>query len=139
VSSGLTLRATTAGAVRGATAGAPAAGLGRAGAPAAAVDEDGAAVARVGRAVPSVVPLGAVGGLGGGGVPTGLGKGAGGGDAPAGAPAAGMEGSLMVAVEGGLGGKLIRTVSFFGCTFMVSVVDFGGTEPLDKLEWSSAI
>ena len=60
--------------------------------------------------------LGAEGGLGGGGAAD---AGLGGADAPAGgappgglAPA-GMEGSLMVAEEG-LGGRLMRTVSFFG-------------------------
>ncbi len=44
-----------------------------------------------------------------------------------GAPPAGNVGNLMVADEVGLGGKLIRTVSFFGCTFPVSF--FGGAAP----------
>jgi hypothetical protein len=35
-------------------------------------------------------------------------------------PVAGMVGSLIVAVEVGLGGRLIRTVSFFGWTLAAS-------------------
>jgi hypothetical protein len=54
-----------------------------------------------------------------------------------GAPVAGSEGSLMVAVAG-LGGRLIRTVSFFGCTFAGSG-GFGGTAPAGILGLLSAI
>lgn len=82
----------------------------------------GAAVA--GRAVggPAGVAVAGRGAAGGGGGP-GL---AVAGPAP-GAPVAGSEGSLIVAVAG-LGGKLMRTVSFFGCTFAASAA-FGGTGP----------
>src|SRR5580658_9690104 len=45
----------------------------------------------------------------------------------AGAPGASV-GSLMVGAEVGLGGKLMRTVSFFGWTFEASA-GFGGTAP----------
>jgi hypothetical protein len=41
-------------------------------------------------------------------------------------PAAGNVGNLIVAV--GFGGKLMRTVSFFGCTFAASA-GLGGTPP----------
>src|SRR5829696_10043643 len=54
-----------------------------------------------------------------------------------GAPVAGSEGSLMVAVAG-LGGRLIRTVSFFGWTFAKSG-GFGGTAPAGILGLLSAI
>ena len=74
----------------------------------------------------------AVGGPAGAAV---AGRGAAGGGGPGlavagpapGAPVAGNEGSLMVAVAG-LGGRLMRTVSFFGCTFAASAA-FGGTGP----------
>ena len=46
-------------------------------------------------------------------------------------------GSLIVGAADGLGGKLIRTVSFFGWTFPVSF--FGGTAPLGTLGIFSAI
>jgi hypothetical protein len=52
------------------------------------------------------------------------------------APAAGMEGNLIVAV--GLGGSAIRTVSFFGCTFGASP-GLGGTPPMGILGLFSAI
>jgi len=42
----------------------------------------------------------------------------------------------MVAV--GLGGRLIRTVSFLGCTFAASA-GFGGTDPLGGFGMFSAI
>ena len=50
----------------------------------------------------------------------------GGADGAAGPPA-GMVGSLMVGEEDGLGGRLMRTVSFFGCTLAASG-GFGGTD-----------
>ena len=43
----------------------------------------------------------------------------------------------MVGAAEGLGGKLIRTVSFLGWTFPVSF--FGGTAPLGMLGMFSAI
>ena len=46
-------------------------------------------------------------------------------------------GSLMVGAGEGLGGKLIRTVSFLGWTLPVSF--FGGTAPLGMLGIFSAI
>ena len=49
------------------------------------------------------------------------------GTAAAGAAGAGA-GILIVGAAVGLGGKLIRTVSFFGCTLAASV-GFGGTAP----------
>jgi hypothetical protein len=52
------------------------------------------------------------------------------------APLAGSVGSLIVAV--GLGGKLIRTVSFLGCTFAASP-GLGGTAPPGKLGVGSDI
>jgi|GEM_PF-5319834 len=62
--------------------------------------------------------------------------------AAAGAPAAtappgGMLGNLIVGAADGLGGKLIRTVSFLGCTLPVSF--FGGTAPGGTLGMFSAI
>lgn len=53
-------------------------------------------------------------------------------------PTAAGAGILMVGAAVGLGGRLIRTVSFFGCTFAASA-DFGGTAPPGGLELSSAI
>ena len=47
--------------------------------------------------------------------------------APVGPPG-GNVGSLMVGAAVGLGGKLMRTVSFLGCTLPVSF--FGGTAPV---------
>ena len=66
-------------------------------------------------------------------------------NAGAGAPAApgplgppgGRVGSLMVGAADGLGGKLIRTVSFFGWTLPVSFL--GGTAPVGMLGMLSAI
>jgi hypothetical protein len=52
-------------------------------------------------------------------------------------PPGGRVGSLMVGAAEGLGGKLMRTVSFFGWTFPVSF--FGGTAPLGMLGMFSAI
>lgn len=49
-----------------------------------------------------------------------------------GAPAAGKVGSLIVAVAEGFGGKLMRTVSFLGCTLAASP-GFGGTGALGML------
>jgi hypothetical protein len=48
-------------------------------------------------------------------------------DPPVGPPG-GKVGSLIVGAAEGLGGKLMRTVSFFGWTLPVSF--FGGTAPL---------
>src|SRR5438552_9068287 len=76
------------------------------------------------------------------------GRGAGVGGAGACAPATGAAaaegaagagaGILMVGAAVGLGGKLIRTVSFFGCTLAASV-GFGGTAPEGGIGMSSAI
>ena len=52
-------------------------------------------------------------------------------------PPGGRVGSLMVGAAEGLGGKLIRTVSFLGWTFPVSF--FGGIAPLGTLGMFSAI
>lgn len=52
-------------------------------------------------------------------------------------PPGGRVGSLIVGAAEGLGGKLIRTVSFFGWTFPVSF--FGGTAPVGILGMFSAI
>ena len=46
-------------------------------------------------------------------------------------PAGGNVGSLIVGAAVGFGGKLMRTVSFFGCTLPVSF--FGGTAPAGTL------
>jgi hypothetical protein len=46
----------------------------------------------------------------------------------------GNVGSLIVAL--GFGGRLMRTVSFFGCTFDGSG-GFGGTGPLGIFGWSA--
>src|SRR5206468_6685482 len=59
------------------------------------------------------------------------------GTAAAGAADAGA-GILIVGAAVGLGGKLIRTVSFFGCTFAASV-GFGGTAPEGGIGMLSAI
>jgi len=59
------------------------------------------------------------------------------GAAAAGAAGAGA-GILIVGAAVGLGGKLIRTVSFFGCTFAASV-GRGGTAPEGVLGMFSAI
>ena len=76
----------------------------------------------------------AVGGVGGfGPVPGNAGAATGaaaeavcGGGAPV-----GNVGNLIVGEAVGLGGKLIRTVSFFGCTLTASA-GFGGTAPEGK-------
>jgi hypothetical protein len=52
-------------------------------------------------------------------------------------PAGGSVGSLIVGAAVGLGGKLMRTVSFFGWTLPVSF--FGGTAPPGMLGMLSAI
>ena len=57
-------------------------------------------------------------------------------DAPVGPPG-GKVGSLIVGAAVGLGGKLIRTVSFLGWTLPVSF--FGGTAPVGMLGMFSAI
>jgi hypothetical protein len=54
-----------------------------------------------------------------------------------GAPA-GTVGSLIVGEAVGFGGKLIRTVSFFGCTLAASA-GFGGTAPEGKIKLSAII
>ena len=56
--------------------------------------------------------------------------------APVGPPG-GRVGSLIVGAAEGFGGKLMRTVSFLGCTLPVSF--FGGTAPDGMLGGSSAI
>ena len=55
-----------------------------------------------------------------------------------GAPPGGSDGSLIVAGDAGFGGKLMRTVSFFGCTLAASA-GFGGTAPAGELGLISAI
>ncbi len=62
--------------------------------------------------------------------------GGGAGAAPEGPPG-GSVGSLIVGAAEGLGGKLIRTVSFLGWTLPVSF--FGGTAPVGMLGIFSAI
>src|SRR6266487_1997812 len=57
-------------------------------------------------------------------------------DAPVGPPG-GSVGSLMVGAADGFGGKLMRTVSFLGCTLPVSF--FGGMAPPGVLGMFSAI
>ncbi len=52
-------------------------------------------------------------------------------------PPGGRVGNLMVGAAEGFGGKLIRTVSFFGWTFPVSF--FGGTAPAGMFGMFSAI
>ncbi len=56
--------------------------------------------------------------------------------APVGPPG-GKVGNLMVGAAEGFGGKLMRTVSFFGCTLPVSF--FGGIAPAGLLGMFSAI
>jgi len=53
-------------------------------------------------------------------------------------PPGGSVGSLMVGAADGLGGKLMRTVSFLGCTLPVSFFG-GGTAPDGMFGGSSAI
>jgi hypothetical protein len=98
------------------------AGAGRGAAGAAVRGAAGAAAAARG------APAGAAGAA--------AGAAAAGADAPLGPPG-GSVGSLMVGAAEGLGGRLIRTVSFFGWTFPVSF--FGGTAPLGTLGIFSAI
>src|SRR5262249_17507471 len=80
----------------------------------------------------------------GGGAPVGGagGAGAGGGTAPGGAPARaagpGSDGSFTVGPAVGFGGKVMRTVSFFGWTFAASL-GRGGTAPLGGIGVLSAI
>src|SRR5271165_2775657 len=57
--------------------------------------------------------------------------------APVGPPG-GSVGSLMVGAAEGFGGKLMRTVSFLGCTLPVSFFG-GGTAPVGMFGGSSAI
>jgi hypothetical protein len=112
-----------------------AAGIGRAAAGAApaagaAVEAGRAAALPVGVAERS--RPGAAGGAGGAGArEAGAAAGApaaeaGGGAVGGGGPPAGNVGNLMVGAEVGLGGKLMRTVSFLGCTLPVSAF-LGGT------------
>jgi hypothetical protein len=65
-----------------------------------------------------------------------VGAGAGGGGPPLGPPG-GNVGSLIVGAADGFGGRLMRTVSFFGWTFPVSFL--GGTAPLGIVGIFSAI
>src|SRR5258708_1759613 len=58
--------------------------------------------------------------------------------APAEGPPGGRVGNLMVGAAEGLGGRLMRTVSFLGCTFEASG-GLGGTMPPGKLGLFSAI
>jgi hypothetical protein len=94
----------------------------------------GAAGAERGAAGAAAVARGALG------VRAGAALGPAAGAAAAGAPVGppgGSVGSLMVGAAEGLGGKLIRTVSFLGWTFPVSFL--GGTAPLGTLGRFSAI
>ena|SRR5437879_3289359 len=82
-------------------------------------------------------------GVGGAGAGAGAGACAGAGAPAIGAAAAGGAagagaGILIVGAAVGLGGKLIRTVSFFGCTLAASV-GFGGTAPEGGFGMFSAI
>jgi len=101
-----------------------------------------AAATAAGRAI-LATGAAAAGGLGGGGAPVGMagfGAAAPGvvAAAPGGFPPAGRVGRRMVAVEAGLGGKLMRTVSFLGCTLGASA-GFGGRPPEGEFGFSSAI
>jgi hypothetical protein len=77
----------------------------------------GAPLARAAEGAP------AVGGRGGAGAPPGT---VGAEGAAETGPPAGKVGSLIVGEEVGFGGRLIRTVSFLGCTLAASA-GFGGT------------
>src|SRR5439155_17299376 len=90
-----------------------------------------------GRAVAVGAAAGRGAGVGGAGACAGAGAGAAATGAAAGAAGAGA-GILIVGAAVGLGGKLIRTVSFFGCTFAASV-GFGGTAPEGGIGLLSAI
>jgi hypothetical protein len=111
VSTGL---AAAAGAATGAGRGAGAAGLDAAGAAAPARG----ALAAAGAGVP-------IEGAAGAGIPPPVG------------PPGGNVGSLIVGAADGLGGKLMRTVSFLGWTFPVSFL--GGTAPAGMFGMFSAI
>jgi len=80
-----------------------------------------------GRPVAVGAAVGRGAGVGGAGACAGAGAATTGAAAAAGATGAGA-GILIVGAAVGLGGKLIRTVSFFGCTLAASV-GFGGTAP----------
>ena len=88
------------------------------------------------------VAVGAEAGRGAGVGGAGAGACAGAGAAATGTAAAGAAdagaGILIVGAAVGLGGKLIRTVSFFGCTLAASV-GFGGTAPEGGFGMLSAI
>ena len=91
-----------------------------------------------GRPVAVGAAVGRGAGVGGAGAGTCAGAGAAAtGTAAAGAAEAGA-GILIVGAAVGLGGKLIRTVSFFGCTLAASV-GFGGTAPEGGFGMFSAI
>jgi hypothetical protein len=107
----------TAGRAAGAGAGRGAAGAAERGATGAAVVGRGALAGRAGAAP------GAAAGAAWAGPPVG--------------PPGGSVGNLMVGAAEGLGGRLMRTVSFLGWTFPVSF--FGGTAPLGMLGIFSAI
>src|SRR5437773_5821387 len=77
-------------------------------------------------------------GVGGAGTRAGAGADAAATGAAADAAAGAGAGILIVGAAVGLGGKLIRTVSFFGCTLAASV-GFGGTAPEGGIGMSSAI
>jgi hypothetical protein len=53
------------------------------------------------------------------------------------APPGGKEGNLIVGAAVGFGGRAMRTVSFFGCTFAAS--GFGGVAPGGGFGVGSAI
>ena len=103
VSTGLNVTTT------GATTGRGIAGAGRAACAAAAAGARGAAPGGRGAATGAAVPPGRGAAGAGAGMPPG---------APVGPPG-GSVGSLMVGAADGLGGKVIRTVSFLGWTFPV--------------------
>ncbi len=116
-----------AGALAEAGLGALAAGIGAEGL---AIEVPGAAAALAGVAVEVSGLAPAEGGAGGAGAAGRAGDGAAGvavtTGAAGGVPAAGKVGSLIVAVAEGFGGRLMRTVSFLGCTLAASP-GFGGT------------
>ena len=93
----------------------------------------GAAGAERGAAGAAAVARGALGGCAGAAPGPGPAQPAG----PPVGPPGGSVGSLMVGAAEGLGGKLIRTVSFLGWTLPVSF--FGGTAPLGMFGMFSAI
>ena len=98
-----------------------------------ACGEAGAAVAGRG---PEGTPGSEVGGLGGAGGPLAAGDPAAEAAADGGGAPPGSVGNLIVAA--GLGGRLMRTVSFFGCTLAASD-GLGGTAPGGGFESFSAI